>query len=119
MTSTDTLSVPTVRAGKTSSRRMLLATVAVNFPRDPRIRGLIAELDEIAADQEMAARYLVTGSWLAELSVELRDVWEHLYEALTTHNVHCAPAHSQNLTKPLPTWHARASRDANVRGNVR
>jgi hypothetical protein len=88
-------------------------------PGDHRVTALLAELDAITTDRAMATRFPNPGAWLTELATEERDVWDHLHEALTAHDVQCAPAHSENLTKPVPTWHARASRGATVRGNVR
>lgn len=76
--------------GKTR-REDLLLTAVTTATADPatnnRVRGLLAELLDITADEEMAGRFdpATAESWLSELAIERRDVWEHLHEALTLH----------------------------------
>lgn len=80
---------PAERAVCTDNRRPVvnaaLSTATADTDRGHRVRGLLAELDDINTDREMAARYIERGQWLAELRTEERDVWEHLGEALSTH----------------------------------
>lgn len=80
---------PTVTAVCSDNRRPIvraaLTTATANTVRGHRIRGLLAELDDINADREMAARFVERGHWLRELRTEERDVWEHLHDALSTH----------------------------------
>lgn len=74
-------------SGKTSPRRMVLAhlsTATADTARGQRVRGLLDELRDIDVDREMAGRFVERGGWVSELRREERDVWEHLYEALTT-----------------------------------
>jgi hypothetical protein len=95
MTSTLTTSTPDIPTacgaqGKTSIRRLLIAQVSTATADTwvgLRVRGLIGELTAIAEDVEMAGNFAAgtTQDWLAELAVEERDVWEHLFEALTPH----------------------------------
>ena len=82
------------RTGRGKSRRedLLLAAVATataDTATNARVRDLLAELLEVAADEEMAGRFdpATAESWLSELAIERRDVWEHLHEALTLHAV--------------------------------
>jgi hypothetical protein len=79
-------------AGKTRREDLLLAAVATataDTATNDRVRGLLAELVDVAADEDLARRCKNgTGQqWLAELAIERRDVWEHLHEALTLHTV--------------------------------
>lgn len=78
--------------GKTRREDLLLTavtTATADAATNDRVRGLLAELVEVAADEELARRCKDgTGrEWLAELAIERRDVWEHLHEALTLHTV--------------------------------
>lgn len=80
---------PAERAAITDHRRPVVAaalsTATADTARGHRVRGLLAELDAIEADREMAARFVERGTWLAELRTEERDVWDHLADALSTH----------------------------------
>lgn len=75
-------------SGKTSQLALAAwatATAETDTPRSRRVRGLLAELNAITHDREMATRFVEPGNWLAELRAEERDVWEHLAETLSTH----------------------------------
>ena len=78
--------------GKTRREDLLLTavvTATADAATNDRVRSLLAELLEVAADEEMAGRFApaTAEGWLSELAIERRDVWEHLHEALTLHTV--------------------------------
>jgi hypothetical protein len=74
-------------SGKTAAFLLVARTFATtDTDRGRRIRGLLNELADIAADYRMADRFFPTTvlEWLIALRVEERDVLDHLYEAVTT-----------------------------------
>jgi hypothetical protein len=86
---TSTFAAARTGSGKTSNDRMLaawLTTATADTPNGQRVRGLLDELGEIALDREMARRFDEPGEWPAELDREERDVWDHIFEALSSAN---------------------------------
>ena len=64
-------------------REALQKFIAEQTLRTTRAAGLLAELDDIAADRAIAYRLTKTGTWLDELVVEERDVWDRISELLS------------------------------------
>lgn len=86
------LNIPAVssRFGTTSRLARAAWIVADAYGDTPlarRVRGLLAELDDIAVDRALCARFIEPGMWLSDLRVEERDVCEHLADALSAHPV--------------------------------
>ncbi len=82
------ITAPAVSSGSGKTSQLALAawttaTAETDTPRSRRVRRLLAELDDITRDREMAARFVERGTWLAELRCEERDVWDHLAETLS------------------------------------
>lgn len=81
-----TISAVSSGFGKTSQLGHAAATFASTAGDTPlarRVRGLLADLDDITRDREMCARFVEPGMWLDDLRREERDVYEHLAEALS------------------------------------
>jgi hypothetical protein len=76
----------TIATGTTSTRQVALAyltTATAETAVGVRVRSLLGELREVAADRQMAGLFVEPGSWRDELDREERDVWDHIAEALT------------------------------------
>lgn len=63
-----------------------LTTATAETAVGQRVRGLLGELTDIERDRAMASRMVEPGTWLAELAREEHDVWDHIFEALSSTN---------------------------------
>lgn len=61
-----------------------VTTATVETTSAQLARRLLAQLDDIHADQAMAARFIDAGSWRAELARERAGCWQQLTALLNT-----------------------------------